>query len=107
MPKVYVVNKGGHDHSDAKRFGDLVYLSEGTINRYAVSNIYRQFSAILQNSSSKDYVLITGLSVMSSIACSIFARLHGRLNLLLFKPGRNKENKNCYVERTILIDELL
>ena len=107
MSKVYVVNKGGHNHSDAERFGELIYLSEGSINRYAISNMYRQFSKILKTSSPKDYILITGLSVMSSVACSIFARIHGRLNLLLFKIGDDKENKNYYIERTILIDELL
>lgn len=106
MPRVYVVNKGGHNHHDAERFGELVFMSEGTVNRYAVSQMYRQFAECLGKSSEDDYILITGLSVMASVACSIFARIHGRLNLLLFKSSRSSE-EGRYVERTIMIDELL
>jgi len=104
--KVYIVNKGGHNHSDAERFGKLVFLSEGNINRYAVTNIYRRFALILGDSSPEDYILITGLSVMSSVACAIFARLHGRLNLLLYKTSRGNE-KGYYIERILMLDELL
>ena len=104
--KVYIVNKGGHNHEDAQRFGELVALSEGNINRFAANSIYRRFVTLLRNSSPEDYILITGLSIMSSIACSIFARLHGRLNLLLYKTTRG-EREGYYVERTIMIDELL
>ena len=52
--KVYVVNKGGHDFSSAESYGELVYLSEGSLNRYAVTNMYRQFSDILKESDSED-----------------------------------------------------
>jgi len=104
--KVYIVNKGGHNHIDAERFGDLVFLSEGSINRYAANSIYRRFATILEDSSPEDYILITGLSVMSSIACSIFSHLHGRINLLLYKTTRG-EKEGYYIERTIILDELL
>jgi len=107
MAKVFVVNKGCHDHSDAERFGELVFLSEGSINRYAVANMYREFVRHLEKSKKEDFILITGLSVMSSVACSIFARLHGRLNLLLYKASRTPGANGHYIERTMMIDELL
>ena len=106
MPKVFVVNRGGHNHNDAERFGELVFMSHGTINRYATSQMYRQFAEYLANSSVDDFILITGLSVMASVACSIFARLHGRLNLLLYKSSQSGQ-EGRYVERTIMLDELL
>ena len=105
--KVYIINKGGHDHSDAKRFGELIFLSEGAINRYSTGNIYRIFTEGLVDSLPEDYILITGLSVMSSIACAIFARKHGRINLLLYKTSREQNVENYYVERTVMIDELI
>ena len=107
MNKVYIVNRGGHNHDDAKRFGELIFLSEGAINRYSTGNIYRTFVEILKDSNSEDYILITGLSVMSSIACAIFARKHGRINLLLYKTSRGGVDENYYIERTVMIDELL
>ena len=106
MPKVFVVNQGGHNHNDAERFGELVFMSRGTINRYAASQMYRQFVDHLKDSSEDDFILITGLSVMASIACSIFARIHGRLNLLLFKSSQSSE-EGRYVKRIIMLDELL
>ena len=107
MRKVYIVNRGCHDHSDAERFGELVFLSEGSINRFAVARIYREFIDAMSESGPEDYILITGLSVMSSIACAIFSRKHGQVNLLLFKATRNPQEKGCYIERVLMIDELL
>lgn len=98
MPTVYIVSKSAHDFSAAERFGDLVALSVGPMNRYNTNNIHRQFYDILQDSKPDDYVLICGLSIMSCIACSIMTHLHGRLNILIFKNGK-------YVERNMILDE--
>ncbi len=100
MARVYIVNKGGHDYSDAKRYGELHFLSEGQISKYAANKIYRKFAIQLRESTNKDWILITSLTVMACIACSCFAVLHGRLNLLLFKNGR-------YVDRKLVLTELL
>ncbi len=105
MAKVYIVNKGCHDHSDARRFGDLIYLSDGPINRHATSNMFRSFYPRLSESESTDYILITGLGVMNSIACSIFASIHGRINILLYKSTRKECERAGYIERTIIIRE--
>ena len=106
MPKVYIINKGAHDCSDAQRFGTLVYMSEGSVSRFSTATVYRDFAYHLCDSKPEDYILITGLSVMVGIACGIFASLHGKLNLLLFKPGRGGE-QGFYIERVIMIKELL
>lgn len=100
MPKVFVVNRGGHDFSKAIRFGEIVFLSEGEVNKYAVSQMYRMFASKIKDSSPDDFILITSLTSMCSIVCSMFARKHGRLNLLLYKDSD-------YIERKILLDELL
>jgi len=98
--KVFVINKGGHDFTGAISYGDIIYLSEGSLNRYAVTNMYRKFAPLIAESKSDDYILITGLTTMACIACAMFAHLHGKLNLLLFKSGK-------YVERKIVLEELL
>lgn len=103
MAKVYIVNKGAHDHSDAQRFGELVYLSEGAINRYSTNLMYRNFTAILLKSDKEDYILPTGLTIMSNIACAIFAVLHRRLNLLIYKASRSG-GPGRYVQRSMILD---
>lgn len=102
MPNVYVTNKSGHDVSAAKMFGDLIFLSKGKQPRYATNNIYREFLPILECSEPKDYILLTGLTVMNVIACSIFSLKHGKLNLLIHRPKNND-----YIERTLYLDDVL
>jgi hypothetical protein len=95
---VYVVSKSAHDFSDAERYGTLIPLSSGPMNRYNVNNIHRQFADIMSESTDEDYILICGLSIMSSVACGIMAAKHGRLNMLLFRRGK-------YVERNLVLEE--
>ena len=94
--KVFVVNKSSHNFSPALKFGELIYLSEGPMNRYSTNNMVREFKEIMENSSEDDYIVPCSLNVMNSIACAIFAHLHGRLNLLLFKEG-------SYIERNHIL----
>ena len=95
MKKVYIVNRSAHDFSMAERYGELISLSEGSMNRYGTNNMHRKFSETLEDSSEDDYILLCGLSVMNVLACSIFTDKHRRLNLLMFKDG-------AYVERNII-----
>jgi hypothetical protein len=97
-PKVFVVNNSAHDFSDAKNYGKLVFLSEGSMNKYSANNMHRKFIEKLRDSKSNDYIVPCALSTMNLVACSTFAAMHGRLNLLLFKRG-------IYVERTLIFKE--
>lgn len=99
--KVYVVAKGLHDWTLAAEYGEVVFLSTVPISRVAVSTMARLFAPQLQKSSPDDYLLITGLSVMCSIACSLFVLKHRRLNLLLFDAASEK-----YVKRTVVLEDL-
>jgi hypothetical protein len=94
--KVFIVNNSSHDFTSAKKFGELVFLSEGPMSRYATNSMVRDFTALMVNSSPSDYIVPCSLNVMNSIACAIFACAHGRLNLLLFKDGQ-------YIERNHIL----
>lgn len=97
MPTVYVVNKSAHDFSAAEAFGELRFLSVGSKDRYAVNSMHRDFQECLKDSQPNDYILLCGLTVMNCIACSIFAALHGKLNLLIFRKG-------SYLERNLILE---
>ena len=99
MPKVYIPNRSIHDFSAAEEYGDLVFLSEGSVKKYATNLIYRQFNRILKKSDAEDYLLVTGLTSLNLVACYILTKLHGKVKLLLFKPGRG--GKKEYLERII------
>ncbi len=96
MSKVFVVNKSAHDFSAAEQYGELVYLSEGYMSRYSTNNMHRLFTDAMKESKEDDYIVPCSLNVMNSIACAIFAVMHGKLNLLLFKNG-------SYIERNLVI----
>jgi len=96
MPNVYIVNKSNHDFSPAEKYGELVFLSEGPMNRYSTNNMFRIFKEKMESSSDYDYIVPCSLNVMNSIACAIFAHKHGKLNLLLFKGG-------VYIERNHIL----
>jgi len=97
MPTVFIVNKSSHDFSPAEKYGTLVFLSEGSMNRYATNHMIRIFSEKMKDSQPDDYIVPCSLNVMNSIACAIFAAKHKRLNLLLFKQGH-------YIERNHILE---
>ena len=112
--KVFIVNKSYHDYSEAEKFGELVFMSEGSINRYSASKIFRIFEPFIKESKKTDYVLLTSMTIMCSIICGMFGAKHGRLNLLLHKPSRivadpEEEKysileKETYLERVIVFE---
>ena len=101
MPKVFITNKSIHDYSAAEKFGELCFLSEGNMGRFSTSKAYRKFYPILSQSSSDDFLMVSGLPMLCSVATFILATKHKRVNLLLFNPmsGGQKE----YLERVLII----
>ena len=99
-PVVFVINKSSHDYSQAEQFGSLVFMSEGSLNRYAVSKMFRIFKPFVKASKPQDYLLMSGLGIMQSIASSMFAVKHKQLNLLIYKP--TKGSQGTYFERTLV-----
>ena len=96
MSKVYIVNKSFHDFNAAEEYGELVFLSEGPMNRYSTNNMLRAFTEVMKHSSSKDYIVPCSLNVMNALACSLFAHKHGTLNLLLYKDGYYIERNHIF-----------
>jgi len=93
MPRVYVVNTSGHDISDAERYGELVVMTEGTVDKFNITIMLRAFNEHLAYSTSDDFILVSGPTVMNCIACAMFAAKHGCLNLLLWRYERDGEDR--------------
>ncbi len=94
--KVFIVNKSSHNFGPASKYGEIIFLSEGSMNRYATNSMVRLFKEGMKKSSENDYIVPCSLNVMNSIACAIFAYKHGKLNLLLYKDG-------TYIERNHIL----
>jgi hypothetical protein len=100
MPSVFVPNRGPYDYSAAERFGKLVFLTEGTVQRFAVGDLFRTIAEGMVNSSEDDYLLIYSLGILNALAASVLARRHGKINFLMYKNGE-------YMPRSVELDPLL
>ena len=98
--RVYIPNKSGHDFSPAEDFGDLVFITEGTLPRFDTNFIYRACIDAMHDAEVDDFLLITSLNIINCVASGILARRFGKINYLLFSKGR-------YLVRSVLIDGLL
>jgi hypothetical protein len=94
--KVFIVNNGGHDYSDAQRFGELVFCTENVIRKDDVSQMYRELNAALDEAQADDFLLVSSLTSLCMVASAILADRFGELHLLLFKDGQ-------YVERDLIL----
>ena len=99
-PRVYVANRGSHDYSPAEQYGDIVFVTEGIVPRLDVNKLSQMVGEVLVGAEEGDFLLISGLSVVNSIAAGILARRFGRINFLLFHRG-------YYIEKNVLIDMLI
>lgn len=98
MPNVFITNRSPHDFSDAERFGVLRYITRRRLDRFGITDMVRQAEEAFEGSTDEDYILLTSLTVLCSVCCSVFAAKHGRLNLLLFKDGK-------YIERKVVLNK--
>lgn len=100
MSTVFVINKSCHEFGPAKEYGQLVFMTEGALDRFNTSKMFRSFKPFIDRSQPEDYLLLTGMTVMNAVACAMFSHKHGRLNLLIFKERKGGEGQ--YLEKTIV-----
>ena len=96
MTKVYIPNRGPHDYTEAAQFGHLIYCTEGSLDKFDTSQMFREITDAMWDAGPKDYILLTSLTSLCSVACAIFAHRFGKLNLLIHR-GQG------YVERTLIL----
>ena len=101
MSNVLIINRSCHDFSPAKEFGELVYMTEGVMERFSTTKMFRAFQPFIEKSTKDDFILITGMTNMSVVVCSMFANKHGRLNLLLYKE---QKSGGRYLKRTLILN---
>lgn len=101
MSSVLVINKSCHDFTAAEKFGEVIFLSEGSMSRFNTSKMFRTFKPFIDASSPEDYLLLTGMTVMNTVAAAMFAAKHGRVNLLIW---REHQGGGSYLEKVIVLN---
>lgn len=88
MRRVFVPNRSHHDFSSAERYGKLVFLTEGYLNRFNINHIFRMCSQAMADAEADDYLLVSSLSVVVAAASAIMADRFGRVNYLIWDRER-------------------
>ena len=99
MPKVFILNRGSHDYSQAARFGELTYISDGMLDKLSTGVMFRILQEAFKNSCPEDYILLSSLTTLCSIATAMFSSMHGCVNLLIF-------HQDNYVVRRVSFSQL-
>ena len=100
-PKVYVPNQSYHDFSDATRFGELVFLTQGPQDILKLNTVYRRVGELLRDAIAGDYLLISGPITVNAMAASILAYRFGRVKYLIFDGASGR-----YVSKPILLSQV-
>jgi len=103
MARVLIVNKAGHDFSQAEKFGDLVPVTVGNINIFRPDRNLFEVGEALQNFDYKvDYLLLSGNVLANLMAAStLFLRDKIKSLKMLIYDAKNSE----YIEHTITLDK--
>lgn len=85
-PKVYVVNNSGYPYDKAERFGEIIFLTQGSVNHNKINTTIKKMANLLIDSSEDDFLCITGHNFLCSLASLIWAKKHGRVGMLNWNP---------------------
>ncbi len=106
MPSVYIINKSGHDYSSARKYGKLVYLTEGLIVPDKITLHYRILAEKMRGAKPGDYILVTSIASINCIAGWIIGTLGFPLNLLIYNNKHRKYLEwKIFPELTFLKEE--
>lgn len=83
-PRVFVANWGGHDYSDAQRFGTLVPVTSDRVNLFATDRLEMEMQRVLGDANPTDYLLVSGSPVVNTLCAGFLLRRLGRLRLLIW-----------------------
>ena len=99
MSLVYIPNRGPHSYADAARFGELVYCTDGSLDKFDTAEMYRELYDAMRDSDPDDFIVLGSLISLCCVACAIFSAKHRRLNLLIHRT-------DGYISRSLYLDNL-
>jgi hypothetical protein len=86
--KVYIVSDGGHDYSDARRFGELVFLTDAPVRKDDIHLMHDMLKMKMQDATADDFLIVSGLTSLCMVATFIQAAAWGEVNLLVINEGK-------------------
>lgn len=94
--RVYILNEGTHDYSDAEQFGELVFCTQGLLPKHDINRLFLELDAVLSESEPRDLIMLSSLTSLCSVASAIMAAMHGEVHFLIFHDGK-------YLEKDLIL----
>ena len=85
---VFIANKSAHDFDGASAYGKLVYVTQGFQQMFSVNHHTRTWAKVLKDSKPDDFLVLTSMNSLCAVGAALFAMMHGRLNILLYRKGK-------------------
>jgi len=101
--KVYILANGGHDYSDAQRFGELHFLNIPTYAKWDISILYQELQEKLQDANADDLIVVSHLTSHCCVATAIMVEWFGRVNFLIYRKDKYEE-KNLVLNPDVVAD---
>lgn len=79
---VWVANYSGHPYDDAERFGEIKFLTRGYVPLGNLDRLLYEIVEIVSKTEENDWLLLSGLSIISCIAATAWMLRHSRVKLL-------------------------
>ena len=92
MRRVYILGDGGHDYTDARRFGELHFISIPAELKWELSAVFDILREGLMESDEADLLLVSNLASHLAVATAIMVEWYGRVNFLLFRNDKYEEH---------------
>ena len=89
--KVYILSDGGHDYSDATRFGTLTFINIPAGTKWDIASVYDELCEAMQGAQSQDYIVISHLTSICCVATALMVEWFGRVNFLIFRHDKYEE----------------
>jgi len=84
IPTVWVVNYAGHDYSRATEYGPLDFLTSGYVSMGNLERLFFIIAESVNKTKADDYLLLSGLLILNTIAAMAWLRKHKAVRFLLW-----------------------
>lgn len=91
MRRVFVLNEGSHDYSEAEAFGELVFCTRGLLPKHDINRLFLELEEVLGDAQRTDLIMLSSLSSLCSVASAIMAANHGEVHFLVYHDGKYHE----------------
>lgn len=81
-PRVYIVNFQTKNFSSAKKFGELVFITQGFLDLTKIDELREKFSRYVELASPSDCLILNGPAVVNTLLTVLWFKKFGYLNIL-------------------------